>query len=384
MTINETELIKFTQALVQTPSLPGKEKAVIELAAAEMQRLGYDRVFTDANGSLIGLMEGRRAGPTLLLDAHGDTVGIAEGVPWQVDPYGAQIVGERMFGRGATDMKGALAAMVHAAASVDRARLAGRVAVSVTIMEEVMEGVALQGVMDEIRPDFVVIGESTQLNLNHGGRGRAEIRLEATGQPAHSSSPQFGLNAVHLMIKAIQAVEALRLPSDPLLGRGLLALTDIISEPYPGYSVIPSRCRVTYDRRLMPGETRDSVLASLGQLLELANVTATITEGQHITYTGAVLRGAKFFPAWKFAADHPFVQQALAGLRHSGLDPQLGAYQYCTNAAYSAGRAGVPTVGFGPSTEGQAHVVDEYVELAQLTAAAKGYAGIIGMVNGEW
>jgi putative selenium metabolism hydrolase len=384
MTINETELIKFTQALVQTPSLPGKEKAVIELAAAEMQRLGYDRVFTDANGSLIGLMEGRRAGPTLLLDAHGDTVGIAEGVPWQVDPYGAQIVGERMFGRGATDMKGALAAMVHAAASVDRARLAGRVAVSVTIMEEVMEGVALQGVMDEIRPDFVVIGESTQLNLNHGGRGRAEIRLEATGQPAHSSSPQFGLNAVHLMIKAIQAVEALRLPSDPLLGRGLLALTDIISEPYPGYSVIPSRCRVTYDRRLMPGETRDSVLASLGQLLELANVTATITEGQHITYTGAVLRGAKFFPAWKFAADHPFVQQALAGLRHSGLDPQLGAYQYCTNAAYSAGRAGMPTVGFGPSTEGQAHVVDEYVELAQLTAAAKGYAGIIGMVNGEW
>lgn len=384
MTINETELIKFTQALVQTPSLPGKEKAVIELAAAEMQRLGYDRVFTDANGSLIGLMEGRRAGPTLLLDAHGDTVGIAEGVPWQVDPYGAQIVGERMFGRGATDMKGALAAMVHAAASVDRARLAGRVAVSVTIMEEVMEGVALQGVMDEIRPDFVVIGESTQLNLNHGGRGRAEIRLEATGQPAHSSSPQFGLNAVHLMIKAIQAVEALRLPSDPLLGRGLLALTDIISEPYPGYSVIPSRCRVTYDRRLMPGETRDSVLVSLGQLPELANVTATITEGQHITYTGAVLRGAKFFPAWKFAADHPFVQQALAGLRHSGLDPQLGAYQYCTNAAYSAGRVGVPTVGFGPSTESQAHVVDEYVELAQLTAAAKGYAGIIGMVNGEW
>lgn len=386
MTINETELIQFTQALVQTPSLPGEEKAVIELAAAEMQRLGYDRVFTDANGSLIGLIEGAQAGPTLLLDAHCDTVGIAAGVPWQHDPHGGQIVGERMFGRGTTDMKGALAGMVHAAAAaagaVERARLKGRVAVSVTVMEEVMEGVALQGVMDEIRPDFVVIGESTELNLNHGGRGRAEIQLEATGKPAHSSSPQFGLNAVHLMIKAIQAIEALPLPRDPLLGQGLLALTDIISEPYPGYSVIPSRCRVTYDRRLMPGESEASVLEPIRQLPEMARVTATLAEGHHPTYTGAILAGQKFFPAWKFPVDHPFVEQALAGLQRTGLKPQLSAYQYCTNAAYSAGRANVPTIGFGPSTEGQAHVVDEYIELAQLIAAAKGYVGIIEQVIG--
>ncbi|MCC6190353.1 MAG: YgeY family selenium metabolism-linked hydrolase [Anaerolineales bacterium] len=375
--MNTERLIAFTQALVRQRSLTGEEQPVIQLILDEMRALGFDQAWVDANGSAIGLIAGARPGPTLLLDAHCDTVGIAPGVPWSHDPFGAERDGARLYGRGASDMKGALAAMLHAAASVDRARLAGRVAVSATVMEEVLEGVALQTVMEAVRPDFVIIGEATRLNLNHGGRGRAEIHLEAIGQPAHSSTPHLGVNAVHLMLAAVQAVEALPLPSDPLLGPALLALTDIISDPYPGYSVIPSRCRVTYDRRLLPGETPESVLGALRALPALASVGATIALGVHTSYTGAQLRSDKFFPAWKLPAEHPFVQRALAGLRAAGQDPRLGAYQFCTNAAYSAGRARVPTLGYGPSAEGQAHVTDEYIELEQLEAAARGYAALI-------
>lgn len=370
-------LTRFLQSLVKAKTLSGQEKPVISLTAAEMQRLGYDQIFTDAKGSLIGLIEGTQPGPTLLLDAHVDTVGVAPGVPWRHNPFGAVIDGERLYGRGTSDMKGALAAMVYAAAAVDRSRLAGRVAVSASVMEEVMEGVALQAVMAEVKPDFVVIGESTHLNLNHGGRGRAEIHLETIGRPVHSSSPELGINAVHLMLPAVQAIEAMALPTDPLLGPAIMALTDIISDPYPGHSVIPSRCRVTYDRRLLAGETGDSVLEAIQCLPELAGVNVSIPIAEHLTYTGASLRGPKFFPAWKLAPEHPFVQAALAGLQTVGLTPRLGAYRFCTNAAYSAGIAGVPTVGFGPSTEGQAHVTDEYIELAQLEAAARGYLGII-------
>jgi acetylornithine deacetylase/succinyl-diaminopimelate desuccinylase-like protein len=113
-----------------------------------------------------------------------------------------------IYGRGAADMKGALAAMIYAASATDRTRLAGRIAVSATVLEEVMEGISLETVIAAVKPDFVVIGEATELNLNRGGRGRAEIHLETIGKPAHSSSPQLGVNAVHEMIKLIAAAEA--------------------------------------------------------------------------------------------------------------------------------------------------------------------------------
>jgi acetylornithine deacetylase/succinyl-diaminopimelate desuccinylase-like protein len=105
----------------------------------------------------------------MLLDAHCDTVSIAAGSRWTRDPYAAEIDGDGLYGRGAADMKGALAATVHTAASVDRSRLAGRVAVSATVMEEVMEGASLRMVMEAVTPDYVVIGEATDLNLNRDG-----------------------------------------------------------------------------------------------------------------------------------------------------------------------------------------------------------------------
>ncbi len=375
--MNTDRLIAFTQALVRQRSLSGEEAGVVQVVVDEMRALGFDRVWVDDNGSAVGVIEGKRPGPTLLLDAHCDTVGIAAGVPWTHDPFGAELDGPRLYGRGTSDMKGALAGMVQAAGSLDRAALAGRVVVSASVMEEVLEGVALQAVMQAVPPDIVIIGESTSLNLNHGGRGRAEIHLEAIGRPAHSSTPHLGLNAVHLMLAAVQAIEALPLPSDPLLGPALLALTDIISDPYPAYSVTPSRCRVTYDRRLLPGETAAEVLGALAALPALAPVRVSIAAGEHTAYTGATLRSDKFFPAWKLPETHPLVGQALAALRGVGQDPQLGAYRFCTNAAYSAGVAQVPTLGYGPSAEGQAHVTDEYIALDQLLGAARGYAALI-------
>ncbi len=380
--LNSDRLTRFAQSLVQTRSYTGEEGPLVQRVLAEMRALGFDRFWVDANGSGIGVIDGARPGPTLLLDAHCDTVGIAPGSTWTRDPFGGEIDGGYLYGRGSADMKGALAAMVHAAAGVDRAKLAGRVAVSASVMEEVLEGVALKAVMDDLRPSFVVIGESTELNLARAGRGRAEIHLETIGRPAHSSSPQLGVNAVHGMLPIIQAVEALPLGSHPLMGPALLALTDIISDPYPAYSVTPSRCRVTYDRRLLPGETPDGVLAAIRALRpgNAAEFHAELAEGEHSACTGAVLRATKFFPAWEFAEAHPFVQAALAGLRAAALAPKLGAYRFCTNAAYSAGLAGTPTVGFGPAAEGDAHVVDERLELAALRQAAEGYRGIIQAV----
>jgi putative selenium metabolism hydrolase len=380
--IDLAALVAFAQDLIRIPSRSGEEQPVVARIVAEIRSLGFDEVLVDANGSAIGIVNGALPGPTILLDAHCDTVGIAPGSTWTHDPFAATIQDGFIYGRGAADMKGALAAMIYATATLDRSRLAGRVAVSATVLEEVMEGISLETVIAAVQPDFVVIGEATELNLNRGGRGRAEIHLETIGKPAHSSSPHLGVNAVHEMIKLIAAVESVSLDDHPLLGPALLALTDMISDPYPGHSVIPSRCRVTYDRRTLPGETAANVLGAITAQPGVQDIhfSATIADGQHPAYTGAMLAAPKFFPAWAFDEAHPFVQAALAGLRRAGLNPAIRAYRFCTNGASSAGVLGIPTVGFGPAAEGDAHVVDERLAIAELVAAAQGYREIVGAV----
>jgi acetylornithine deacetylase/succinyl-diaminopimelate desuccinylase-like protein len=247
-------------------------------------------------------------------------------------------------------------------------------------MEEVVEGFPLDPVIKRFERDFVLIGEATNLNISHGGRGRAEIHLETIGRPAHSSSPHLGANAALMMIEAVRAVEALTLPSDPDVSHAIMALTDIISEPYPGHSMIPTRCRATYDRRTLPGETEEIVLAPLREIGEGKAFRAVIGEARYTTYTGVEIRAPKFFPAWKLDTAHDLVQRTMNGLRSAGFDPSFRIWQFCTNAAYTAGMLDIPTVGFGPCREGQAHTVDEYIDLADLKSAAGGYMGIIQSV----
>jgi len=377
--INPQHLIDLTQKMVRLPSEPGQERQVSELLLRELPLLGFDKVWSDENGTVIAVIHGDQPGPTILLDGHIDTVGIAPGVTWEHSPYSGEIHARKLYGRGATDMKGPLAGMVMAAASLREGNIRGNIVVSASVMEEVLEGAALQSVIEAVNPNLVVIGEPSNLKLIHGGRGRAEIRLEAIGRPSHSSAPQLGINAVQAIIPALQKIETLSLPDHPIVGQAILALTDIISEPYPGHSVIPSRCRATYDRRLIPGESRGSVLEQLDGLPTLPGATlqASIAVGEYKTFTGNILKREKWFPAWLLEKSHQFVQAAARGLEQAGLVVKYGTYNFCTNAAYSIGTAGIPTVGFGPSPEGLAHIADEYIEVDQLIKAAYGYQGIL-------
>ena len=112
--MNTQNLIEFTQKLVRQQSLSGEEGAVSQIVLNEMKSLGFDKTWVDENGSVIGIIEGEKPGKTLLFDAHTDTVGIAPGSVWTKDPFGGEIIGGYLYGRGAADMKGALAAMVTA------------------------------------------------------------------------------------------------------------------------------------------------------------------------------------------------------------------------------------------------------------------------------
>ncbi|MGQ9768775.1 MAG: M20/M25/M40 family metallo-hydrolase, partial [Anaerolineae bacterium] len=161
--MSEQDLISFACSLIRTPSVSGDENAVVDVILREMRAVGFDAFWRDDAGSAVGVILGAEPGPTLLLCGHCDTVGIAAGVEWRHDPFGGEIEDGFIYGRGAADMKGALAAMIHAAGAADRSQLCGRVIVAATVMEENLEGAALKFIMDGIRPDFVVIGEATGL-----------------------------------------------------------------------------------------------------------------------------------------------------------------------------------------------------------------------------
>jgi putative selenium metabolism hydrolase len=386
----EQEVIALCQALIRERSYSGEERGVVEVMEQWFRRLGFGEVKVDSNGSIVGRIRGSRPGKVLLLDGHIDTVPVPDALLWTHAPFSGEIAGGRIYGRGTSDMKGAVSAMMVAAgyfvANTNR-DFAGEICVSGVVHEECFEGIAARRIREQVMPNCVVIGEASELNLKRGQRGRAEVVVETLGRPAHSANPAAGVNAVYKMAELIGAIRALPESTHPVLGKGILELTDIKSSPYPGASVVPDLCRATYDRRLLVGEGRDSVLEPIRQLIAAMKerdpqfaARASFASGREQCYTGAEIGGERFFPAWLLEQDDVFVQAALRGLRAVGLDPAVTHYSFCTNGSHYAGEAGIPTIGFGPSREDLAHTIDEHIEIDQLLKAVRGYYGILQSV----
>lgn len=385
-------VVELCRDLVRIPSPSGDEERIVGFLGDRMRALGYDEVSTDELGNLRGVIRGKRRGKRVLFDSHVDTVGVSDPAEWTRDPYGAEVASGRIHGRGSSDMKGAAAAMIMAAAHLaeDRGRdFSGEIHVSCTVHEECFEGVAARTVSRAVRPDWVIVGEASDLNINRGQRGRAEIQLETFGESAHSSNPEVGHNAVYDMVLLIDRLMQMPISEHGFLGRGIMELTDIISHPHPGASVVPSRCTATYDRRLLPGETEESVLADVKLMIDGAReesprlrATATCREGSALCWTGQVISARRFFPAWLTAEDHELVQLVGTALARTGLRPDVSRYSFCTNASHYAGELGIPTVGFGPSPERLAHTVDEYIDIDQLLLACVGYRSIMEAMPG--
>ena len=385
------KIVENCQILVREESLSGCEGGVVKAVEAMMRAYGFDEIHVDRYGNIVGGIVGARPGKTVVFDGHIDTVPY-DAEKWTRAPLGGEVADGRIYGRGTTDMKGSVSAMISAAGffAEDRRRdFAGKIYIACVVHEECFEGVAARLVSEKYKPDLVVIGEASDLNLKIGQRGRAEIVVETFGKPAHSANPQAGINAVYKMTQLIDRIRRIEPTQHPVLGPGILELTDIKSSPYPGASVVPDYCRATYDRRLLVGETKASVLAPLQQAIDELQAAdpqfkgkVSYAFGREKCFTGSEIEGERFFPGWVFGEEEAGVQQALAGLRGAGLSPTIQQYSFCTNGSHYAGEAGIPTVGFGPSTERLAHTIDEYIEIEQLVGAAKGFYGIMQSVCG--
>ncbi|HIX34411.1 selenium metabolism hydrolase [Gemmiger sp. An120] len=383
----EQTVVRLCQELVKQRSYSGEEQGVVKVLKENMEQMGFDSVTVDKYGNIIGCIKGNRPGPKILFDGHIDTVPVQDAGKWEHDPFAAEIVDDKIYGRGTSDMKGAVAAMTCAAANFAAATgkdFAGEIYVAGVVHEECFEGVAARAISAAVHPDYVVIGEASQLNLKIGQRGRAEIVVETFGKPCHSANPEKGINAVYKMAKVIEAIRTLEPTHHPVLGDGILELTDIKSAPYPGASVVPEYCRATYDRRLLVGETKESVLAPINALLDKLmaedpqlKVKASYAVGREKCHTGNEIEGERFFPGWLYDEKDEFVQAVYGELKAMGYDPSITQYNFCTNGSHYAGEAGIKTFGLGPSRENLAHTINEYIEIDQLVKVCDCYGGVM-------
>ena len=387
----EEQLIAFCQEAIRIPSPSGQEQGVAELMRRKMEEYGFDEVQVDRYGSVLGRIRGRRPGKTILLDGHIDTVEVIDAGEWAHDPFGGEIENGRIYGRGASDMKGSDTAMISAAAHFvqDSGRdFAGEICVSCTVHEECFEGVSAREITRQVKPDLVIIGEATSSTVKIGQRGRAEVVVETEGVSCHSSSPEKGVNAVYHMLAVIAEIRRIVPHEHPILGKGILELTDLISAPYPGASVVPSRCRATFDRRTLVGEDEAVILGQVEEAIRRAaekvpglRARAYLAEGSERCWTGETISAKRYFPAWLVPEDSDFVQKALSGLRDAGIEAPISHFAFCTNGSHFCGEAGIPCIGYGPSLETLAHVRDEYIEIDQLTRACRGFAGILAWLT---
>ncbi len=377
-------LTACAQRLVRTPSISGQEARVAALVAEELQRVGFDEVRVDALGNVLGRM-GSPGGRKLLWNAHMDTVAMGEREGWGArDPFGGEIEQGVLYGRGACDMKGGLAAMLYGAKAWrdNGGPRQGALYLAAVVQEEPCEGAAMRHIVEQegLRPDWVVLGEATNLQIARAQRGRIEFQVRVQGRSSHASAPERGVNAAYEAARLIVGLELLgpQLGQDPFLGRGTIAVTGIHAEA-ASHNVIPDLCTLTIDRRLTVGETETKAITELRRVLIREGIKATVDVPTYCaaSYTGLTIATPQAYPYWLTPETEPL---ALAGVRavetELGYTPRLGKWDFSTDGVYTMGAAGIPTIGFGPGEERYAHTAEEQVRLADLEAAARVYAAL--------
>lgn len=345
------------------PSLvPGAagEGAIGEAIAGRMRQLGMDvRLQEVAPGrpNVIGTIEGREPGPSILFCGHMDTVGV-EGMDAPFDP---RYQDGRLYGRGSQDMKSGLAAMIDAVrVALDQRFSRGRLIVAAVVDEEYASAGA-DALVTDLHADYAVVTEPTDLEIGVAHKGFAWIEIETTGRAAHGSRPRDGRDAILDMGRVLARLEALdrdlqARPPHPLMGTGSLHAS-IVSGGRE-LSSYPARCLLQMERRTVAGESGDAAHGEIARILEdLAAEDPHFRASSRLTFSR---------PSYEIPRQYPLPDRLGAIASSLGLADRRVGLSFWTDAAV-LGAAGIPTVLFGPGGAGL-HGRDEYVNVGDVIA----------------
>jgi len=373
--------------LVKIKSLSAREKEVQLELKRQMEEAGFDEVFIDGLGNVIGRIgNGRKI---IAIDGHMDTVDLGEQKNWSFNPLGGEIRDGFVHGRGSVDQKGGPASFVTAGRILKETGfdLDATVYFTGTVIEEDCDGLCWKYIVEEdgFRPDLVIITEPTNLNLYRGQRGRMEMEVNFHGISSHGSAPERGVNAIYMASNAALAIEKLndRLKGDEFLGKGSITVTEIASQS-PSLCAVADFARLHIDRRLTTGETRDSAVREIQEIISGMNAEVELPVYLEKAYTGIEYGMEKYYPTWSITEDHEAVQTGIRVFESLfGKKPVVDKWTFSTNGVMTCGTYGIPTIGFGPGNEVLAHAPDEKVPVSDLVAASAFYAAFAYAFAGE-
>lgn len=382
---HERAIARFLRDLVAIKSLSAHEGDVIRRIEQEMAACGYDEIRIDAMGNILGRIGG---GPRVLaLDAHVDTVDAGNPANWAIDPFAGDERDGIIYGRGACDMKGALASIVYGGRIVKELALEGDCTLWVvgSVQEEDCDGLCWQYILNEdgLKPEAVVIGEPTNLAVYRGHRGRMEIEVRTRGVSCHGSAPERGVNAVYAMAPIVADIERLndRLGGEPFLGKGTVTISEIRSTS-PSLCAVADSATIHLDRRLAATDTLESAVAEIRSLPSVmaAGADVVVLDYAVPSWRGLVYPTKKYYPTWLLPEAHPLLRAGTdAYQRLFGEPPRVGRWVFSTNGVAVMGMHGIPCIGFGPGNEVFAHMATEHIPIDHLVKAAAWYAAFPGV-----
>ncbi|MEO5951204.1 MAG: M20/M25/M40 family metallo-hydrolase [Chloroflexia bacterium] len=368
-------MVKFAQDLIGRPSLPGKEKAVADRVVEEMKSLGYDDVWVDGTGNVIGVIHARNTGDrtkrSVMFNTHMDQVDVGDHARWPYPPFDGTVKDGHIYGRGSSDLKGALAAQVYAGALLVNKDipLYNDIYVSGVVQEEI-GGHGAANLAEQVKTDYVVVGEPSANALALGHRGRFEIHVIVQGKSVHASVPQSGINPLYSMSRFLLALEGLRFdpdPNHPALGATSVAPT-LFSTDQVSANVVPGESKVVLDIRNPPGHSPDAILEVIQGLLrealtDGATGSASIPPTTMTSYTGHTRTYR--IPAVPFGLapdSHLAIESQAIVSKALGREAPTQLWRFATDAGHFVA-GGMEVIGFGPGYEEVIHTVNERISI---------------------
>ncbi len=378
---NRESILKFMREICAIPSMDSQLEAVGKRIINEMKSLGFDEARYDKMGNVVGRIG---SGPKVIVfDSHIDTVGIGDPTVWKWDPFVGKVDNGMLYARGAVDEKGSTPGMIYGMAIArDLGLLEGWTAYYFGNMEEWCDGIAPNTFVEvdpKVKPDFVVIGEPTKMLVYRGHKGRIELKIVAKGKSAHAASNQLGDNAIYKLLPVIAAIRDLepKLGDHPFLGHAKITVSDMEVKT-PSLNAVPDEATIFIDRRMTFGETKEMAIHQIKDLIpekDRSSVTVEELFYDEPSYMGFTFPVDKYFPAWALEENHTLVRAGQAARQLIGLpEEKPGKWEFSTNGIYWAGKAGIPSIGFGPGDEIYAHTVGECVPLEEVVKATEFYA----------
>jgi len=375
---NKDEIIRLVQELVRIPSFSGDAQGLSQIAqviSGEMSRTGFSIQLIEAEEGLtnvIGKYQGSNNAPWILFNGHTDVVPVQKDEDWIVEPFSAEIKDGRIYGRGACDMKGGLAAMLAAPKIVFSLfpEYRGNIILTATVDEEIGGFKGMKYIVEQgIKADMGIVCEPTDLKIVNVCKGLLWLKLRTKGKSAHGGMPEHGINAVYKMAKILNRLEGYDFKQAPhdVLGKPTINIGRITGGARP--NIVPDSCEAEIDIRYLPNQNHLKIVDELKELIsDLKKKDRQIdAEIDIIRYRSSA----------EISKEEKVIQTIMEAFGEvTGNYPEFRGMVTPADSEYLV-NAGIPSVMFGPGADQLAHTTNEWIAIDEILNAVKIYATIM-------